>query len=310
MTRAPTVSIAVPLYNKRAFIAEAVASALVQSFADLEIVVVDDGSTDGGANELRNLDDPRLVVIKQDNAGAGAARTRALREGRGMFVAFLDADDVWLPDHLYHLMELVHRFPQCAMFGNGFAETAPAEPLPAVEYRILDDYFSDCADGHPPFYTSSCMVRRQNALDVGAFAAGKVCGEDLALWMRLAAQAPVAISSYIGCHYRRGGDSLSRQSSYRNAPDVSMATLKELLQHHRGWSTDRRRSVNEYFYRLALAHCLDCLRAGEVREARSFLRLSAETSLQRNRLWIGRALALAPSPIRAALFRLSDLAKR
>ena len=108
----PAVSIAIPLYNKAPFIADTVRSALAQSFTDHEIVVVDDGSTDGGADTLRQFDDPRLKIIRQPNAGVATARTRALREGQGRYVAFLDADDLWHPDHLHHLMAMADRFPQ------------------------------------------------------------------------------------------------------------------------------------------------------------------------------------------------------
>src|SRR5262249_14234975 len=156
----------------------------------------------------------------------------------------------------------------------------------------------------------SCMVKRQPALDLGGFPVGNVSGEDLALWIKLAADTPVAISSYIGCLYRRGPDSLTRQSWHRKATDASMSTLMDLLEQRKNWPDPRKRSAKEYYCRLALAHGLDCLRAEEVKEARHFLRLAAETTLLRNRLWTGRALAFVPPPVRAALFRLSDLRRR
>jgi len=304
----PAVSIAIPLYNKAPFIADTVRTALAQSFADHEIVVVDDGSTDGGADTLRQFDDPRLKIIRQPNAGVATARTRALREGQGRYVAFLDADDLWHPDHLHHLMAMADRFPQAELLGNDYAAGSahdgwPATPGGPVQYRLAD-YFGECAYGRAPLYTSSCMVLRSRALALGGFPIGNYCGEDLALWIMLAAEAPVAVSNFIGCHYRRGIDSLSRQSSYRNAPDVSMATLRDLLQRHGDWPEERKRAVREYYFRLALAHGLDCLRAGEIGEAGRFLELAADTQSQRRRLWQARALAALPAPLRGMTFRL------
>src|SRR5271170_3935857 len=161
----PAVSIVVPLYNKAPFIAATVRSALAQTFTDFEIVVVDDGSTDGGAAQLCDVADPRLVMVRQENSGVGAARTRAMREGRGRYVAFLDADDLWHPQHLLHLMELVRRYPEAALFGNGFAEGTNLGPripntVPQVTYGLVEDYFGECAAGRAPFYTSCCMVSR------------------------------------------------------------------------------------------------------------------------------------------------------
>ena len=304
---APSVSVAVPLYNKAVFIIDTVRSALAQSVSDLEIVVVDDGSVDGGADRLCTITDPRLRVIRQDNAGVASARTRATREGRGRYVAFLDADDLWHPEHLYHLMEMSARFPQATLFGNSFAQGVAGESWPAskepVQYRLVDEFFAECAAGRAPLYTSSCMVLRERAIALGGFPVGGYCGEDLALWIKLAAEAPVAVSNFIGCHYRRGIDSLSRQSSYRNAPDISMATLLDLLKRS-DWPDSRKRDVREYYYRLSLAHCLDCLHAGEMDEARSFLKLASGTRTQRRRIWQARAIAVMPAPIRRAAFQV------
>ena len=175
-----------------------------------------------------------------------------------------------------------------------------------VHCRIVDDYFLECAGGRSPLYTSSCMVPRERALALGGFPVGKVCGEDLALWIRLAAVGQVAVSNYVGCIYRRGIDSLSWQASYRNAPDVSMATLTDLLGQHDDWPDRRKRSAREYLFRLALAHGLDALRAGDVDQARNYLGIAAGTRLLRSRLWQARLLALMPRQPREAFFRLAD----
>ena len=92
---------AVPLYNKAGTVVETIGSVLAQSMPAFEIIVVDDGSTDDGAARVRAFDDPRIGVSVQPNAGVSAARTRALAAAQCALVAFLDADDVWLPDHLH-----------------------------------------------------------------------------------------------------------------------------------------------------------------------------------------------------------------
>jgi glycosyltransferase involved in cell wall biosynthesis len=98
----PTVSVVIPTFNRRDFVAEAVASALNQTVSPQEVIVVDDGSTDGTAELLRDRfgADPRFKLIVQDNAERGAARNRGIEAASGEYVAFLDADDVWASDKL------------------------------------------------------------------------------------------------------------------------------------------------------------------------------------------------------------------
>src|ERR1700742_2594037 len=94
------VSVVVPLYNKARFVRRTIDSILGQRFTDFEVIVVNDGSSDGGEKIVEAISDPRLRLISQPNAGPGAARNRGLAEARGEYVAFLDSDDEWLPDFL------------------------------------------------------------------------------------------------------------------------------------------------------------------------------------------------------------------
>jgi hypothetical protein len=96
----PRVSVIVPLYNKARWVIRALDSIASQSFTDFEAIVVDDGSTDGSTALARTYADARFRVLTQANAGPGAARNTGLREASGEYVAFLDADDEWLPDYL------------------------------------------------------------------------------------------------------------------------------------------------------------------------------------------------------------------
>jgi GT2 family glycosyltransferase len=96
----PRVSVIVPLFNKADYIGRALASISSQSFADFEVIVVDDGSTDGGAEIVAKHGDSRVRLVSQQNSGPGAARNRGIEQSRGRLLAFLDADDEWLPHYL------------------------------------------------------------------------------------------------------------------------------------------------------------------------------------------------------------------
>ena len=117
----PRISVVIPLYNKASSIAAAVASVLGQTFGDLELIVVDDGSTDGSASIVRELGDPRLRLVAQANAGPGAARNRGLADATGEYVAFLDADDEWEPKLLHLAVTALDAHPECGAWVSGHA---------------------------------------------------------------------------------------------------------------------------------------------------------------------------------------------
>ena len=104
-------SIVVPLYNKAPYIETALRSVLDQSIADFEVIVVDDGSTDGGAEIVRALDDPRITVIRQTNGGVSRARNVGISMAQGEWVAFFDADDWMHPEYFATLIEAQRLHP-------------------------------------------------------------------------------------------------------------------------------------------------------------------------------------------------------
>jgi glycosyltransferase involved in cell wall biosynthesis len=104
------ISVVIPLYNKAEHIQRSVDSVLAQTYRDFELLVVDDGSVDGSGDIVREYADSRIRVIVQANAGPGAARNRGLREARGEYIAFLDADDEWLPTYLEEQLRFFEKY--------------------------------------------------------------------------------------------------------------------------------------------------------------------------------------------------------
>lgn len=114
------VSVVIPFYNKGPYIVRALTSVLAQTLQDFEVIVVDDGSTDGGAGRVMGFGDPRNRLIRQENRGVSAARYRGIEAARAELVAFLDADDEWMPRHLEALLRLREKCPQAGAYGTAY----------------------------------------------------------------------------------------------------------------------------------------------------------------------------------------------
>ena len=106
------VSIVIPLYNTEEYVQLALESALAQTYQNLEIIVVDDGSTDGGVNICRKFTDKRIRIIQQANRGLSGARNTGIRNAEGEYVAFLDADDLWVPEKVERHVEHFEQRPE------------------------------------------------------------------------------------------------------------------------------------------------------------------------------------------------------
>ena len=190
MTRALQVSVVVPAYQAATTISACIESALTQSVTSLECLVVDDGSTDGTADIVRAVatGDSRVVLLSQPNAGPASARNLALRQARGEWVAFLDADDRWLPDKLERELfeaggsDVVYSDAYLVVGGVRTGTYSSAWPPPPLEA----DMFAHLLSAPNPVPLLSVLVRRPSLVQAGGFRADWHGVEDLDLWLRLA----------------------------------------------------------------------------------------------------------------------------
>lgn len=204
------ISVVIPLYNKEKQIADTLRSVLQQSFQDFEIVVVNDGSTDGSVAVAESVQDKRIRIVHQDNAGVSAARNRGIEAACYEFIAFLDADDRWKPDYLQTQHELTLKYPECSVFvcnyeflrGDGSTHPTVIRKLPFEGTDgILSNYFEVASCSHPPICSISIMVRKEAIQLVGGFPIGIKSGEDLLTWARLACEWKIAYSRKVSAQY-------------------------------------------------------------------------------------------------------------
>ena len=201
----PEVSVVIPLYNKAPYIARALASVIIQTRQDFEVIVLDDGSTDDGAEIARRFDDPRIRVIRQENSGVSAARNRGIEAARTDFIAFLDADDEWTPTHLETLLRLRGKYPLAGAYGTAYlikranltiqVPSIDADGIPPEPWEgLLPNYFKVAFPGPSPLSSSAVAVPKTILNEMGGFSTAAWYGEDVDVWGRIALRYPIAFS--------------------------------------------------------------------------------------------------------------------
>jgi glycosyltransferase involved in cell wall biosynthesis len=186
--RPPLVSVIMPAFNASRFIDEAIASVLGQTLSDLELLVVDDGSTDGTLQVMRSCADPRLRILTQVNRGPSAARNLSLLHMRAsQYVAFLDADDRWDPEKLTRQTAYMEADPTCAVVGCLMRYVSSTGRALGVSGELLDDHLQALVSRgeHFPFPLSSFLVRRRAIERTGGFDESLRGAEDMDLLARL-----------------------------------------------------------------------------------------------------------------------------
>jgi hypothetical protein len=227
----PRVSVIIPLYNKAPHIGRALRSALSQSLEDHEVIVVDDGSTDGGAAIAARCGDPRLRIVRQDNAGVSAARNRGVAEARSDWVAFLDADDEWMPGFIEAATRCARETGCDVVFANLRLSTDSAPWLQCAVPGRLPDYFDFfVANNGRGMNSSSVFVRRDALLRAGGFPPGVTHGEDLDTWMRLAWSGTIAYVPEVLAVYHNTGSGAMAAGPQRVAG--SLARCARLCREH------------------------------------------------------------------------------
>jgi glycosyltransferase involved in cell wall biosynthesis len=272
-TNKPSVSAVIPLYNKADCVLETVRSAASQIDADFEIVLVDDGSTDGGLGLVQAAGIPRLRIVEQSNAGVSAARNRAIRAAQGKWVAFLDADDLWAPDHLARLLNVVAGRDVVAAFSNSRLESRAGQP--SIDRRIaaqeIHDYFSFAlSNGGYPINTSAVIALRDELLAAGLFAEGVSTGEDIDMWCRLACRGRFFYTATVSATYNDARSPTRRPSESELVRPIFSERLPELMRCGIVPSP-LADSSRRYANFLMLEHARRLLDSGRYAEARTVL---------------------------------------
>jgi hypothetical protein len=204
----PAVSVVVPTFQRRELVVGAVRSVLAQTFEDFELIVVDDGSTDGTGEALAGIDQ-RVRYTWQENRGVSAARNAALRLAAGEIVAFLDSDNRWLPGHLAVVTAVLARHPEAVLVTTcPGARLGGAAPVDGAE---VVDLLPRLIFGSPVGYTSCVAARRAAVVAAGGFDEHMEVLEDSDLWLRVSMLGPVCMVARRTIEHRVTAGGLKRR---------------------------------------------------------------------------------------------------
>lgn len=209
--KTPLVSVVLPTKNRAHTLREAVQSVLMQAYPRMELIVVDDGSTDGTPGILQSLDDGRLRILSlRTSRGSSGARNAGIGAARGEWIAFQDSDDVWKPDKLQRQVECAAAHPGCvAVYSSywrddGKTRSVMPRPRPGLDGHIL----ADLARGNF-ITTQALMVRADMARRLGGFDTAFFALDDWEFALRLAQQGPIHWVTEPLVEYRLQPDSIT-----------------------------------------------------------------------------------------------------
>jgi glycosyltransferase involved in cell wall biosynthesis len=204
------ISVIIPLYNKGPYIGRAIESTLHQTIQNFEIIVVDDKSNDEGPAIIKSYHDPRIILIEQEHRGVSFTRNHGVDLATGNFIAFLDADDEWMPKHLETILRLIEKYPTAGMYATAYKWDTHNGKTQWDDYRfipdppwegLIPDYFKSGAYGYPPVCTSIVVIPKKIFLEKDGFPEEYSWGEDVDLFGKIALQYPVAFSWELGGIY-------------------------------------------------------------------------------------------------------------
>ncbi len=257
------VSVVMPVYNAQDYVEAAIRSALASELQELEVIVVDDGSTDHSMAIVAGIADPRVVIVRlRANGGASRPRNVGIARARAPYVAFLDADDLLKKDKLSASVDLLDRHPEVGFAFGNFEDidqdgnVIRPSAIPAFpKFRALatqslgDDWFlipqqllARALLFENFIGTSGVMLRRHLLTEIGPFNETTVYSEDLDLWLRLAHCSGALYCTRVGHSYRNRPGSLTHALPARSAQDHIVVLEQEKAR----WGNDRaaRRQLN------------------------------------------------------------------
>jgi GT2 family glycosyltransferase len=267
----PRVSVIIPTYNRGWIIREAIDSVMVQDYRDFELIVVDDGSTDNTPDILDSFRD-EIRVLRQENQGVSAARNRGLAAASGRFIAFLDSDDLWLPQKLLRQVEFFNKNPDAQIcqteetWIRKGVRVNPKKRHKKPRGMIFEPSLALCLVS-----PSAVMIRASLFEKVGGFDETLPACEDYDLWLRISSRYPVYLID-TPLIIKRGGHN-DQLSASPGLDKFRIASLKKIVTSDLLSRTQYKAAVKTLKEKCKI-YAAGCLKRGREDEARYYMSLS------------------------------------
>tara|TARA_R110002020_G_scaffold454448_1_gene669900 strand:- start:18890 stop:19822 length:933 start_codon:yes stop_codon:yes gene_type:complete len=205
-------SVIIPLYNKEHFIANTIESVLKQSFSNYEILIINDSSTDNSLKIAQGFKDKRIHIVTQKNNGLSHARNHGIDLAQGEIIALLDADDIWLKDHLQVIDNLASHNPEASLFATRYEElyangitNKPQYNLPAhFKTGVISNFFE--SNLNQPLAVPSSFAFKKDVANTNRFDIAVNYGEDVDFFIRVHLKYQFAFHNHTTCLYRRDSE--------------------------------------------------------------------------------------------------------
>jgi glycosyltransferase involved in cell wall biosynthesis len=248
----PRVSVIIPTHNRAALVGRAAISALAQTFTDLEVLIVDDASSDGTGEAVLKIGDPRVRYVRHEtNRGVSAARNTAIAGASGQFIAFLDDDDEWLPEKLGQQLDHFARArDSVGLITTGYqlhqvTARAPSEMMPSQRGWVFERLLRDGSFNH----TSTVLARAECFDRVGRFDESVRYGEDFDMWLRIAREYEVDFVPALLVRVHPQANGLTQDYA------AKVAGAEAHLDKYRGFFERNSRLFNERLRTLGTDYC-------------------------------------------------------
>lgn len=293
------ISVVIPLYNKEVEIERALRSVIEQSLMVGEIIVVNDGSTDGSKEVverfIKSHPSANIRLVNQENRGVSAARNRGIQEAKGTFIAMLDGDDWWLSNYIAEVCRMMEYYPDADAYSTAFDIVSSGKRRGAAT-PTTEGYISPASEAlksRYPIIPSTATIRRNTLLECGGFPEGMRIGEDQWLWVKMMQQgARFAFSPISLVRYSRTASNRSATIYISEKSDYSIAQL---------YNPNGDATLNEYIARIGIGKAITQSVRGGTEDAKKAIRAFGYTKLSKRQLFRLKFLNALPASLRPAV---------